>query len=64
MTKSMLSINFPWICKNYHQKEEKWEIGFNLQELMSDNHIVLSGFLLRKLNDFNTLKRSNKQNIT
>ena len=37
-------------------KRGKWEVGLNLQELMSDNHVVLSGFLLRKPNDFNTLK--------
>lgn len=53
--KKYVSINFPESVK-LPSKRGKWEMGFNLQELMSDNHIVLSGFLLRKPNDFNTLK--------
>ena len=52
--KKYVSVNFPESVK-LPSKRGKWEMGLNLQELMSDNHIVLSGFLLRKSNDFNTL---------
>lgn len=38
-------------------KHGGWDYGFNLQQIMSDNNIILTTVLLQEANDFNTLDK-------
>ena len=53
-------VNFPEGIK-IKSKRGKWDVGLNVQELMSSNNIALSSVLLRKPNDFKTLEELSKQ---
>ena len=53
--KPYVPVNFPEGTK-IKSKRGKWDVGLNVQELMSSNNIALSSALLRKPNDFGTLE--------
>lgn len=37
-------------------KKEIYDFAFNLQEIMTENHIILTGMLLTQSNDWKTIK--------
>ena len=47
---SSVSITFPTACW-MKTKRGKFDFAFNLQEIMTQNHIILTGFLLAQSND-------------
>ena len=53
--KNYVSINFPEAVK-IHTKRGKWDMGLNLQEVLTSNSLVLTGLLQRKPNDQGALK--------
>ena len=52
----VLCITFPQAVK-HKTKHGGWDYGFNLQQVMSDNNIILTTVLLQEANDFNTLDK-------
>ena len=53
--KNYVSINFPESIKLPCKKND-WDMGFNLQELMTSNSIILTGLLSQLPNDSAVLK--------
>ena len=52
----VLCITFPQAVK-HKTKHGGWDYGFNLQQVMSDNNIILTTVLLQEANDFNTMDK-------
>lgn len=50
-----VSISFPTICW-MKTKRGLYDFAFNLQEIMTENHIILTGILLSEFNDRKTIK--------
>ena len=50
-----LSITFPTSCW-MKTKRGNYDFAFNLQEIMTENHIILTGMLLSESNDRKTIK--------
>lgn len=50
-----LSITFPSTCW-MKTKRGSYDFAFNLQEIMTENHIILTGMLLSESNDRKTIK--------
>ena len=50
-----VSITFPTACW-MKTKRGRFDFAFNLQEIMTQNHIILTGFLLAQSNDQKTIK--------
>jgi len=50
-----ISITFPNACW-MKTKRGSYDFAFNLQEIMTENHIILSGMLLSESNDRKTIK--------
>ena len=50
-----VSISFPEACW-MKTKRGIYDFSFNLQEIMTENHIILTGMLLTQSNDRKTIK--------
>lgn len=50
-----VSISFPESCW-MKTKKGNYDFAFNLQEIMTENHIILTGMLLTQSNDLKTIK--------
>ena len=50
-----VSISFPEACW-MKTKKGTYDFAFNLQEIMTENHIILTGMLLTQSNDRKTIK--------
>lgn len=50
-----VSITFPSTC-GMKTKRGSYDFAFNLQEIMTENHIILTGMLLSESNDRKTIK--------
>ena len=50
-----VSISFPEACW-MKTKKGIYDFAFNLQEIMTENHIILTGMLLTQSNDWKTIK--------
>lgn len=50
-----VSITFPTTCW-MKTKRGIYDFAFNLQEIMTENHIILTGILLSESNDRKTIK--------
>ena len=50
-----VSVSFPEACW-MKTKKGIYDFAFNLQELMTENHIILTGMLLTQSNDWKTIK--------
>lgn len=50
-----VSVSFPEACW-MKTKKGIYDFAFNLQEIMTENHIILAGILLTQSNDWKTIK--------
>lgn len=51
----VISITFPSTCW-MKTKRGNYDFAFNLQEIITENHIILTGILLSESNDRKTIK--------